>query len=207
MNEPTSADDYETRILQALRNADPHVLDERKRAFDGVVYLSQCRLFREYVRLDDFETVLAGAHAAYGWMPRILRSVDGDAVTALAARLEGFRGMSHPATALRAFQLFDNDEREQACRFVNGSVTGSSKFLHFLSPRSFPIWDSRIARVLRTRPSETTRVSNYVAYWEALARCIEKPEAQQVAQVLGGDASPLRQVEYALYLLGPRDED
>ena len=63
------------------------------------------------------------AHAVYAWMPTILNKWDFDDI-----------GLG----AIQAGILPDKP-------FLNNSWVGTSKFMHFVAPDVWPIWDSRVA--------------------------------------------------------------
>lgn len=78
------------------------------------------------------------ACATYGWMPTIIRDFD----------LSG-SGTTYP---IRRFKEAKNIE-EASCiiqgmtsnGIIKNSWIGTSKFMHFLNPSIFPIWDTRVA--------------------------------------------------------------
>jgi hypothetical protein len=82
---------------------------------------------------------LAGL-AVYGWMPTILRAEK-------KLRAEGEIEPFFDDIARRL-----NDEENEfpvsSWNFLNSSYVGTSKFLHFWSPTTFAIWDSRICKTL-----------------------------------------------------------
>lgn len=49
-------------------------------------------------------------------------------------------------------------------KLVNNSVTGTSKLLHFINPKIYPIWDSRINRFITGSKSSTNTISRYEEY-------------------------------------------
>ncbi|MES2136638.1 MAG: hypothetical protein V4502_06210 [Pseudomonadota bacterium] len=52
--------------------------------------------------------------------------------------------------------------------FANGSVVGTSKFLHFAFPDEYPIWDSRVRRALVGECPCRDSIGEYREYREAL---------------------------------------
>src|SRR5258708_7520084 len=67
------------------------------------------------------------------------------------------------------------------CWRSNNSVVGTSKFLHFVAPEVFPIWDSRIAAVFGFRHGyQINNALNYTKYCntipDRLARPIDWPK-------------------------------
>jgi hypothetical protein len=85
--------------------------------------------------------VMLGCLAVYGWMPRILE------VGRSADRCLTFARANDVAKKL-------NDGTASIDPpFVNQSIVGTSKFLHFWNPNEFAIWDSRVRRGLKLNES------------------------------------------------------
>jgi hypothetical protein len=120
---------------------------------------------------------LAGL-SVYGWMPTILRAekklIDESAIN----------GFFHDV----AQKLNSEPEQfpEQSFNFLNRSVVGTSKFLHFWAPNYFAIWDSRICTVLYGHP-----VANNVALY--------REYSSNIRQYAKSKTKTLREVEFALF--------
>ena len=62
---------------------------------------------------------------------------------------------------------------------------GTSKFLHFTFPETFPIWDSRVEKATRYENGiyknkndyRTRNINNYIAYWIAVHDIIKNDKA------------------------------
>jgi hypothetical protein len=93
-------------------------------------YWALCDLFRDHVCVQTRATAVAGATAVYGWMPRIFGRLNDYA--AFADVLSDLRRASTCSEALKI--VASSSRSEDVLRFVNGSVVGTSKFLHFLNP-------------------------------------------------------------------------
>jgi hypothetical protein len=98
-------------------------------------------LFKE-LDFSRFSHVQAAACAVYGWMPRTLRyqaARDKPRYKALGGFAEKIRNQDAEAAinCLEKFSIFDIA--------INNSVVETSKFLHFVAPHAFPIWDDKIA--------------------------------------------------------------
>jgi hypothetical protein len=88
--------------------------------------------------------VIGAAYAVYGWMPTILKKKP------KAAKLAEFaRVWKNCARTKKKEALSQLREKPYITQAVNGSTVGTSKFLHFVAPEIFPIWDSNIALVFR----------------------------------------------------------
>ena len=75
------------------------------------------------------------AHMAYGWMPTILKKFS-----------DSQPGIVGPATECRSFEEASGLIQSLDDSPVNNSWVGMSKVLHFMNPKFFPIWDSRVAQ-------------------------------------------------------------
>lgn len=79
------------------------------------------------------------ACATYGWMPTILRSFSPENFNA-----------KNPISTIKCLSSV-KDAKEFVEKIndpapINDSWVGTSKFLHFLNPDLFPIWDSKVAK-------------------------------------------------------------
>ena len=83
--------------------------------------------------------LVIGAYFTYGWMPTMLElKGDIDVVTAICASKSRREGIS-------------KGEFSRLAEAINGSVVGASKLLHFINPKKYAIWDSRVYRYLHRR--------------------------------------------------------
>ena len=93
------------------------------------------------------------ALAVYGWMPTVLdiaKEYDGqpiemESVKSAIQFAENWKqsGTDNIECAMKQFEIL--------ARFIDNSYVGASKFLHFLFPDSFAIFDSNIAEVLNEK--------------------------------------------------------
>ena len=119
----------------------------------------------EFHNIDD---VWVGALAVYGWMPRTLRAVHNSVglcemareIREIAGVYNSGRARFDPVIAAKCRSIITStaDHREVLIALETGSNKGSksrtessvgtSKFLHFLAPHIFPIWDRYTAAAL-----------------------------------------------------------
>jgi hypothetical protein len=144
----------------------------------------------------DRAALVAIAHMSYGWMPTMLGiDFEGRDIDYLWAQI--------------GRESLDADFLNSLKRFVNNSIVGASKTLHFCRPKAYPIWDSRVYGNIAQEPAYDYRVNNidnYVAYalrLRELARdpCIEDLRGilMRKALILGNE-SPIRLVELCLWI-------
>lgn len=121
----------------------------------------------------DVHSLSAIAHMAYGWMPTIVETsfLDHDMdIWEIAASGE----ISN--------QFFS---RLKSC--INNSVVGASKFLHFINPQAYAIWDSRVyAAVTNKKPynHNVNKVTNCVEYMLALREFVNQNEVSPLRRIL-----------------------
>ncbi|WP_155805953.1 hypothetical protein [Erythrobacter litoralis] len=159
-------------------------------AADDSYALQHSHLVRAFA-LADFsqsETLTALALAVYGWMPGIPRNLIDE--------------KKRPRTAEMLSKLQCGDLSQCSdMRFINGSVIGTSKFLHFLRPETFAIWDTNVAIALA-----------YPDSWSGAAkapvhRSVDNEDRYRKylrGLSLAQNSENLRELEFALFRLGKR---
>ncbi|MBU2889858.1 hypothetical protein [Celeribacter halophilus] len=131
---------------------------------NSVEYLDAYRallLFAQSVKDDDrHDGLLSLAFAAYGWMPTILGQCDMALFKSQKPICE-IRALDNKCEA-RKFLVSMGDKAP-----INGSWVGTSKVMHFLNPKLFPIWDSRVAKNFDLRwPYQINSKRNYLCYFD-----------------------------------------
>ena len=155
---------------------------------------------KEYIRQYPHLLVLAAklrsrdlyplALAVYGWMPTILRTFEPGHIP---------WGIHNAADALEWLA-----HRPQAA--VNNSWVGTSKFLHCLHPEIFPIWDRRVAEVLRlpTYHAAVNCPKLYADYVKSVHAACRTPSGvavkELVSEVCGYPVTQVRAVEFCLFM-------
>jgi hypothetical protein len=152
------SDEIEYKIDRALSHLEGPYQDEFG-YLDS--YPALLALFRA-LDFSRFSHVQAAACAVYGWMPRTLRyqaTRDKPRYEALGKLAEQVRNQDAAVAinCLEELSIFDIA--------INNSVVGTSKFLHFVAPHAFPIWDDKIARYFNSRPDIA---ADYIAYCKAI---------------------------------------
>lgn len=143
--------------------------------------------------------VVIGAYFTYGWMPTILelRGPLADVVCI--------------ANQVKNSQRITGDQLRKVASAINGSIVGASKLLHFISPNTHAIWDSRVYRYLHQREPFQQRLEARGAYWEylecldSLARDQRFSTAKQVVEkVAGYPVTDKRAAELVMFFNGKR---
>ena len=110
-----------------------------------------------------FEDIVGIAHMVYGWMPTILtlhfdKTSQENIVRAINSARE---------------RLLDFAEIELLKGFINNSLVGASKLLHFVSPEKYAIWDSKIYFFLFQKSSQPNTIGKIEKYFEYLHKLNE----------------------------------
>jgi hypothetical protein len=125
--------------------------------------------FRDRIAVDSVTESDAkiGAILAYSWMGQGKLKI---------ASLENF-GSAVNALLKAKSEKIDVTELQNIVNFVSGSLVGTSKYLHFLNPQCFAIWDSRVAWAgYRLKYNyQVEKPKHYIQYLEDLAE-LELPE-------------------------------
>jgi hypothetical protein len=103
-------------------------------------YRALLNFFTSKLDLTNLLDARAAAYAIYGWMPTILKQWEEPNIVPLLKFAQSLKENKQRGKALTALR-----EQKGILQSINGSTVGTSKFLHFVAPDIFPIWDSRIA--------------------------------------------------------------
>lgn len=123
-----------------------------------IKYFKDCKKINEH-------NYVVGIHAIYGWMPTILKKLDLTEINETLRILNNVKGGK---------KLEEKDLMHLKSK-INNSLVGSSKLIHFINPKKYAIWDSRVYKYIfgKKPSSQTEKVSNYIKYISELER-IEK---------------------------------
>ena len=81
-----------------------------------------------------------------------------------------------------------------------------SKTLHFLNPNLFPIWDSKVAKVLGVSPTKMGKKEVYLDYMNFTFSNMNKPFVGVVQEEFKSktnyEISKVRAVEFTLFVMG-----
>jgi hypothetical protein len=79
--------------------------------------------------------IVVGAHMVYGWIPTIVHLDKGQADPLKVVDL--LQSIKNGVEGITEFEL------NVLVAYINNSVVGASKMLHFIALERFPIWDSK----------------------------------------------------------------
>jgi hypothetical protein len=97
------------------------------------------------INLIEKHHLFIASHFVYGWMPTIIKlnTTDIDKVLILLNKAKN----NHLLVA---------DELEVIKKCLNNSLVGTSKILHFINPKLYAIWDSKIFRYIYKHEKKST---------------------------------------------------
>ena len=137
------------------------------------------------------------AHLAYGWMPTILDHVElGEFVSEQAL----IRSVKDVKSLDAAYAFIATDAFQKAP--INRSWIGTSKTFHFINPKVFPIWDSKVARHfgLMSHVGVNTRGA-YLRYLLFVAAQMDMKPVQSFKKMMADEGmSNVRAIELLLFL-------
>ena len=166
-------------------------------------YLSLARLFPN-IQKTNWDGAVAALHIVYGWMPTIPKlktyqhwnATDKSRLVNILQKAK--RGMS-----------LNSDELLHLKVFSNNSIVGGSKILHFVSPKLFPIWDTRVARAFYNRKKvyaqQVNDIECYLNYREVLLSWMKNAKVSRQLSLIKGLApflktvTDLRMIELVLF--------
>lgn len=161
-------------------------------------YFEFLTFFERTSRIEPHHLII-GAHFTYGWMPTMLRMRSNDYAPAAATLGRAKVGMP-----------LDDAQIEALAALVNNSLVGASKLLHFVNPRRYPIWDSRVYRYLHGGDYHP-HLHKVVAYREFINVCEAisghadfGPAHTSLNAKMGRPVTPFRAVEIVMYTAGAR---
>ena len=142
-------------------------------------------------------SLIQGAHMIYGWMPTILNITKHDLDTQNV--LLSVEKISKEIYEANLIVLI---------KFMNNSNVGASKLLHFIYPEKYPIWDSKICKIItdKSYPQKVQNTINYINYCEAIQNLInELPEnlknfKREFEEIFKYKISNVRATELMLFL-------
>ncbi|MFO1176674.1 MAG: hypothetical protein U1E48_15975 [Paracoccaceae bacterium] len=152
------------------------------------------------------------AAIAYSWMPRVLRNWPTEAalndladwalqVSDMEAAANDVRGAAQDVREGRTSKIGD-------LRIINGTLVGTSKFMHLLAPDKFPIWDSVVARHWGLNNFNAYEQPERYAEYLDLVAAVQKVDNddKKFSRALGCHAdglTPVRCIEFCLYVTAP----
>jgi hypothetical protein len=137
------------------------------------------RFFQTSQPIDEANLTIA-IHFVYGWMPTIFNFGKGVLIKDVLDILN--RAKAGLVPTIPEFEILK--------KYLNNSLVGTSKLLHFIRPDLYPIWDSKICRfILGKEPHEyrVGKIVNYIDYLAFLNKVTKDPTFVSVHQKINQD--------------------
>jgi hypothetical protein len=134
------------------------------------------------------------SHFVYGWMPTILDLNIADIDNVLRLLNEVKNG-----------KKLDSKELDVIKKCMNNSMVGASKLLHFINPKDYAIWDSRIVRYITGNKSSygIDNSDNYNEYLERISDIINTDGFAEIQSTITGllnySVTPMRSIELIMF--------
>lgn len=106
----------------------------------------------------NLENIIIGISFTYSWMPTILKSI----------QLEKRDEILSILNAVKNGQKINEEQLATLKRAFNNSLVGTSKLLHFINPKQYAIWDSRVFRFLNNEEPHKYKLEKPKTYIEYL---------------------------------------
>jgi len=134
------------------------------------------------------------SHFVYGWMPTIL-----------TLKVQSEKEILKLLNNARKTKVLAHEELETLKVCINNSMVGLSKLLHFINPKKYPIWDSRIFRYLTKKKSQygIGDVQNYLDYVILIENISNEKEYKVIHKKIESKikykVTPARAIELVLF--------
>ena len=189
--------------IKYLKNQKPSIYDY---AYNPIL-----KHFKHISQQSLKEWLTCGASQAYTWMPRrrklkLHKNFIGCALSSLREiknHKDKYFAQDDESIIMQLKALKD---------FINNSVVGTSKFLHFSYPTVFPIWDSLVKKAFSKEPktlkrtrSPNSAIRHYIEYARSIHEiCDDYKDLVKSLDIIPvlANKKPLRKIEYALFLVG-----
>ena len=135
-----------------------------------------------------------GAHLVYGWMPTII-----------SFNFDNIENNVRYLNNVKNGKLLSEPELESLKKAVNNSIVGVSKLLHFICPKNYAIWDSRIHRYTTGKKSGygVNTITAFMKYQTTLRELAKHPDVNKlqsgIESTLGYKISKLRTLEMIMF--------
>ena len=144
----------------------------------------------------NLENLVIGISFTYSWMPTILKALN----------LKNTEEVLFILNEVKKGKLIDEQQLTTLKTTFNNSLVGTSKLLHFINPKQYAIWDSRVFRFLNNVEPHKYRLEKPRAYIEYL-KLIEELKNEKaftaffelMKQKVGYDITEYRALQLAFF--------
>jgi len=170
-----------------------------KRTSDLVSYKEFISFFEKLKIITEHDLII-GINFTYGWMPTIFEFTSNEIKSATAI-----------LNKVKTDTLLTSAELTTLRNLFNNSLVGTSKLLHFINPKVYAIWDSRVYHYLTKMTAYDYKLKNVDSYLEYLnwiktviADENFKDLKKEIINKVGYNISDYRTVEIILYSFGQK---
>jgi len=156
------------------------------------------------------DDVIIGMHMVYGWMPTVLTITENDTIS-IEEATEIFNKLKSFDTQVDGL-VWDSygihQQLEKLKKKFNNSIVGVSKFLHFMRPDLYPIFDSNIYRYIFEEKPHFYRmnVQNYIYTIKEMEAIGFQKEAttvhNSIQNKIGYSITMTRAIELTIFSMG-----
>ncbi len=124
------------------------------------------------------ENLVIGINFVYGWMPTILEFKKKE--------IKEFIDATNILNKAKRGENLIFEDYQTLKELFNGSLVGTSKLLHFINPKTYAIWDSKVHNYLRINIKELKLsykigdISNYEKYLKFLTDLTNSVEFEKI---------------------------
>lgn len=116
----------------------------------------------------NLENLIIGISFTYSWMPTILKSI----------KIENPEKLLSILNKVKNGQKINEEQLATLKRAFNNSLVGTSKLLHFINPKQYAIWDSRVFRFLNNEEPHKYKLEKTNVYLDYI-ELIEKLKTEK----------------------------
>ena len=151
----------------------------------------------EEIKILNIENIILWSYFVYGWMPTILKRID----------LGGINDIVEILQRAKKWIILEKDELFLLKKYLNNSIIGVSKLLHFINPELYPIWDSKIAVFLgKKNYRNINNIDSYIEYMDDLQKLgkliLINTLWKYLEEKLGYKITNIRTIEFILFQAG-----
>ncbi len=138
--------------------------------------------------------LIISSHFTYGWMPTII-NLEMSQIDKVLPLLN----------SVKSGNLLNKEEIGLIKKCINNSLVGASKLLHFISPKNYAIWDSRVFRYLTEKKSDygISDVQYYLEYLDGVKIISENKEYPKIHSFISSKFNyklyPTRVIEIIMF--------
>ncbi len=157
------------------------------------IYPELITYFEKLEKISEHSLII-GSHFVYGWMPTIIH-----------LNLEEKEKAIFLLNAVKNERILDFSELEILKKTINNSLVGLSKLLHFINPKNYAIWDSRIYRYITEKKSQygIGNVENYIKYLNGIETISKNEKYEQLHSIISEkfeyNIFPTRVIEIVMF--------